>query len=85
MHQLMIRLQGGEGTTLADTLAALDQVRERILAGDAEGKCSRDEVGYHFEAREVDQAHAFTDLLGRRHNPEYRVATLEDTRDGTRT
>jgi hypothetical protein len=64
MHQIVIRLQGGDGASEAEVIAALDLVKGRLMAGSSGGASRCGGVGFDFEAREVDEEHAFKELLG---------------------
>jgi hypothetical protein len=64
MYQAAVRVQGGEGASLEEVIAALDLVKGRLMAGMSNGASSCGNVGFAFEVREVDAEHAFTDLPG---------------------
>lgn len=63
MHQIVVRVQGGEGASLPHVIAALDLAKGRIAAGMSNGSSQCGAVRFDFEVREVDAAHAFQDLL----------------------
>ncbi len=63
MHQIVIRLQGGDGASAAAVIAALDLAKGRLMAGISNGQSRCGDVGFDFEAREVDAEHAFQELL----------------------
>ncbi len=66
MHRIIVRVQGGPGATLQEAVATLDLVKGRLLAGASHGASSCGNVGFDFEASEVDAAHAVRHLLPRR-------------------
>jgi len=85
VHQIIVRVQGGDEASLADVIAALEMAKGRLSAGMSNGTSRIGDVGFDFEAREVDKDHALPHLLSRRHGDEFRVATVEETRKGNRT
>lgn len=63
MHQIVVRAQGGDGASLDEVLAALDLAKGRLMAGISNGTGRCGNVGFEFEAREVDSDHAIKNLL----------------------
>jgi len=63
MHQITITIQGAENATLAQTIAAIDLAKGRLAAGMSNGVARDGNVGFEFEAREVDAEHAVQRLL----------------------
>jgi hypothetical protein len=85
MHQINIIVQGGENASLSQVLAAIDLAKARLSAGMTQGTGRDGNVGFVFEAREVDADNAVHRLLACHDRDHYLVASADETRRGNRT